>query len=227
MSAGAFGFRVAPTGWRPKGWTPPAGQQSNAMITPHHVHLNQAWGTPQFWLIWGVLCLNVTAGIARDLDGEPDAAGRVRGQAARHRVRGSVDSRAKSRDRRRGGRACWIDQPVQQRSAASSGRRCPTRSAARTPTTRSSCSASSSIACCRPGDTSVCAALFVASICIILTMYGGGFATVPAYLADIFGTQMVGAIHGRLITAWSAAGVIGPAVIAESASVPARSWRAA
>ena len=58
------------------------------------------------------------------------------------------------------------------------------------------------------------AAAFVASICIILTMYGGGFATVPAYLADIFGPQMVGAIHGRLLTAWSAAGIIGPFIIA-------------
>ena len=58
------------------------------------------------------------------------------------------------------------------------------------------------------------ASLFVISICIIMTMYGGGFATVPAYLADIFGTQMVGAIHGRLITSWSVAGVVGPAVIA-------------
>jgi hypothetical protein len=58
------------------------------------------------------------------------------------------------------------------------------------------------------------ATLFVASLCIILTMYGGGFATIPAYLADIFGTQMVGAIHGRLITAWSVAGIVGPALIA-------------
>jgi MFS family permease len=58
------------------------------------------------------------------------------------------------------------------------------------------------------------AGLFVASVCVILTMYGGGFATVPAYLADIFGPQMVGAIHGRLITAWSVAGVVGPAPIA-------------
>jgi MFS family permease len=58
------------------------------------------------------------------------------------------------------------------------------------------------------------ASLFVISICIIMTMYGGGFATVPAYLADIFGTQMVGAIHGRLITSWSVAGVVGPALIA-------------
>jgi MFS family permease len=56
-------------------------------------------------------------------------------------------------------------------------------------------------------------ALFVAAFCVILTMYGGGFATVPAYLADMFGTQMVGAIHGRLLTAWSTAGVVGPMLI--------------
>src|SRR6185437_12672744 len=56
-------------------------------------------------------------------------------------------------------------------------------------------------------------ALFVAAFCIIMSMYGGGFSTLPAYLADIFGTQFVGAIHGRLLTAWSAAGVLGPLVI--------------
>ena len=56
-------------------------------------------------------------------------------------------------------------------------------------------------------------ALFVAFFCIILSMYGGGFATVPAYLADMFGTQMVGAIHGRLLTAWSTAGVLGPVLV--------------
>jgi MFS family permease len=55
--------------------------------------------------------------------------------------------------------------------------------------------------------------LFVAAFCIILSMYGGGFATVPAYLADLFGTQMVGAIHGRLLTAWSTAGILGPVVV--------------
>ncbi len=58
------------------------------------------------------------------------------------------------------------------------------------------------------------AALFVVAVCAILSMYGGGFATVPAYLADMFGTQMVGAIHGRLLTAWSAAGILGPVLIA-------------
>jgi MFS family permease len=56
-------------------------------------------------------------------------------------------------------------------------------------------------------------ALFVGAVCIILSMYGGGFSTVPAYLADLFGTQMVGAIHGRLLTAWSAAGILGPVVV--------------
>ena len=56
-------------------------------------------------------------------------------------------------------------------------------------------------------------ALFVAIFCVILTMYGGGFATIPAYLADIFGTQFVGAIHGRLLTAWSAAGILGPVLV--------------
>jgi hypothetical protein len=56
-------------------------------------------------------------------------------------------------------------------------------------------------------------ALFVGAFCIILTMYGGGFATIPAYLADMFGTQFVGAIHGRLLTAWSTAGVVGPLLV--------------
>jgi MFS family permease len=55
--------------------------------------------------------------------------------------------------------------------------------------------------------------LFVSAFCVILSMYGGGFATVPAYLADMFGTQFVGAIHGRLLTAWSTAGIIGPVVV--------------
>ena len=55
--------------------------------------------------------------------------------------------------------------------------------------------------------------LFVAAMCIIVSMYGGGFATIPAYLADMFGTQMVGAIHGRLLTAWSTAGILGPVLV--------------
>ena len=56
-------------------------------------------------------------------------------------------------------------------------------------------------------------ALFVAMFCVILTMYGGGFATIPAYLADLFGVQYVSAIHGRLLTAWSTAGILGPVLV--------------
>ncbi len=63
MSLGAFAFRTPPVGWKPEGWTPPNDENSKAMITGRHVHLNRAWKTPQFWLIWAVLCLNVTAGI--------------------------------------------------------------------------------------------------------------------------------------------------------------------
>jgi MFS family permease len=62
MVSGALGYRVPPDGWAPKGWTPPA-PAANAMVTHRHVHLDVAWKTPQFWLLWGVLCLNVSAGI--------------------------------------------------------------------------------------------------------------------------------------------------------------------
>ena len=63
MMGGALGYRVPPTGWKPEGWTPPAAQTSNAMITQGHVHVTKVWGIPQFWLVWVVLCMNVSAGI--------------------------------------------------------------------------------------------------------------------------------------------------------------------
>jgi hypothetical protein len=55
--------------------------------------------------------------------------------------------------------------------------------------------------------------LFVTLYAVILSMYGGGFATIPAYLRDLFGTIEVGAIHGRLLTAWSVAGIVGPVLV--------------
>ncbi len=63
MMCGAFGYRVPPSGWKPEGWTLPAAQANNAMITQRHVHVNKVWGIPQFWLVWMVLCMNVSAGI--------------------------------------------------------------------------------------------------------------------------------------------------------------------
>jgi MFS family permease len=213
MSAGAFGFRVTPPGWRPTGWTPPAGDADNSLITRHNVHLNEAWRTPQFWLIWGVLGLNVTAGIGvismaspmfqdifgAKLLGVDSAAALTAAQKAAvvAAAAGLVGLISLFNSL---GRIFWaslsdkIGRKTMYYTIFILG---------------------IGLYCLLPtwGHLGI-ASLFIISICIIMTMYGGGFATVPAYLADIFGTQMVGAIHGRLITSWSVAGVVGPALIA-------------
>jgi MFS family permease len=213
MMAGAFGFRVTPAGWRPQGWTPGASEQRNVLITRHNVHLNQAWRTPQFWFIWGVLGLNVTAGIgviamaspmlqdvfgARLLGGDSVApvspAQKAAVVAAAAGLVGLISLFNCL------GRIFWasLSDKIGRKNMY-----------------YTIFVLGIALYCLLPtwGHLGL-PMLFVASVCIILTMYGGGFATVPAYLADIFGTQMVGAIHGRLITAWSVAGVVGPALIA-------------
>ena len=212
MLAGAFGFRVPPSGWRPEGWAPPAAQ-ANPMITRRHVHLNQAWKTPQFWMIWGVLCLNVTAGIAVLAMASPmlqevfgpkllglDAAATVTAAQKAAIVASAAGLVGLLSLFNSVGRLFW---------ASLSDR------IGRKTTYYTFFILGIVLYCLLPtwGHLGL-PTLFVASACIILSMYGGGFATVPAYLADIFGTQMVGAIHGRLITAWSVAGVVGPALIA-------------
>jgi MFS family permease len=212
MLAGAFGYRVPPPDWKPAGWTPPTKQ--GAMITPHHVHVDQAWRTPQFWLLWGVLCLNVSAGIGVigmaspmiqevfggrliDLPGVPFGA-LNEAQKAQLATIGAAFAALLSLFNI-AGRISWAslsDYIGRKRTyflffalgAALYG---------------------SAPGAGRAGHV----ALFVALFCLILTMYGGGFATIPAYLADIFGTQFVGAIHGRLLTAWSAAGILGPVLV--------------
>ena len=213
MAAGAFGFRVPPTGWRPAGWSPPE-EQGNALITRNHVHLGRAWRTPQFWLIWWVLCLNVTAGIAvismaspmlQDIFGPQLLGHPVAGGALSSTEKAAIVAAAAGLVGLISlfnslGRIGWAS------LSDLIGRK-------NTYYTFFVLGIILYVLLPRWGHLAL-PALFVASICIILTMYGGGFAAVPAYLADIFGTQMVGAIHGRLITAWSAAGVIGPVLIA-------------
>ena len=212
MVAGALSYRVPPAGWRPEGWTAPAA--ARAMITTRQVHLRDAHRTPQFWLIWAVLCLNVSAGIGvlgiaspmlqeifgGRLVGRPDlgfagldagqrtqvaaiAAGFV-GLLSLFNIAGRF-AWASLSDRigRKNTYFCFFILGIVLYAAV------PTLAHA--------------------GST----ALFVLAFCVILSMYGGGFATVPAYLADVFGTQFVGAIHGRLLTAWSTAGIIGPVVV--------------
>jgi MFS family permease len=212
MMAGAFGYRVPPTGWKPAGWTPPPAS-TNTMITQRHVHVSKVWGIPQFWLIWMVLCMNVSAGIGvigmaspmlqevfggsligvaqkfGELDKTQLAA--IAGVAAGFTALLSLFNI--------GGRFFWAS------LSDKLGRKL---------TYAVFFVLGGVLYFSVPGSAAAGnIVLFVSALCIILSMYGGGFATVPAYLADLFGTQMVGAIHGRLLTAWATAGVLGPVVV--------------
>jgi MFS family permease len=212
MMGGAFGYRLPPTGWKPKDWTPP--ENSHAMITTGHVHLKDAHRTVQFWLIWAVLCLNVSAGIGIIGAASPmlqeTFGGRLFGDPSVGFANFTDDQKAKAALVGAAfvglfslfniaGRFFWaslsdkIGRKMTYYAFFTLGFICY--------------AAAPSLA------TLGMLGLFAAAFCLIASMYGGGFATIPAYLADIFGTQFVGAIHGRLITAWSAAGIIGPVIV--------------
>lgn len=212
MMIGAFRYRLPPAGWRPDGWTPPATAKS--MITQHHVHLRDAHKTPQFWLIWWVLCLNVSAGIgvigmaspmlqeifAGSLIGAPDVkfnALSIEQKAAVAAIGAGFTGLLSLFNI--GGRFFWasLSDHIGRKNTYYTFFLLGIALYALAPTAAALGSK----------------LLFVSAFCIILSMYGGGFSTVPAYLADIFGTQFVGAIHGRLLTAWSTAGIIGPVVV--------------
>ena len=212
MMVGAFRYRIPPAGWRPEGWTPPA--KANAMISEHNVHLKDAHKTPQFWLIWWVLTLNVSAGIgvigmaspmlqeifAGSLIGLPG----VKFAQLTGEQRVAIAAIAAGFTGllslfNIGGRFFWasLSDYIGRKNTYYAFFLLGIALYALAPT----------------AAAMVSKLLFVGSFCIILSMYGGGFATVPAYLADMFGTQFVGAIHGRLLTAWSTAGIIGPVVV--------------
>jgi MFS family permease len=212
MIVGAFRYRLPPPGWVPDGWTPPPA--SNAMISQHNVHLKDAHKTPQFWLIWWALCLNVSAGIGVIGMASPMLqeifAGSLIGLPA-------VKFNALTPDQRLAiaaiaagftgllslfniaGRFFWasLSDYIGRKN-----------------TYYTFFILGIALYALAPIAAGIGSKLlFVACFCIILSMYGGGFSTVPAYLADMFGTQFVGAIHGRLLTAWSTAGIIGPVVV--------------
>jgi MFS family permease len=212
MMAGALGYRVPAENWKPAGWQPQdSGKKS--MITDRHVHLDVAWKTPQFWLVWGVLCLNVTAGIGIIGMASPLLqevfAGKLIGIDVAFN---DLDTAQKAQIAtiaagftgllslfNIGGRFFWasLSDKLGRKLTYTIFFLLGCTLYAAIPTTAAA------------GNL----ALFVAFFCVILSMYGGGFATVPAYLADMFGTKMVGAIHGRLLTAWSMAGVLGPILV--------------
>jgi MFS family permease len=194
MMVGAAIVRVPAPGWKPAGYTPP--EVAQKLITRNDVYVYDALKTPQFWLIWWVLCLNVTAGIG--VLGQASAMsqemfpGRVTPIAAAGFV-GLLSLFNMM------GRFFWAS------TSDIIGR-------------KNTYFCFFVIGFCLyalvPYTGSIgSVALFVCCFVVIISMYGGGFATVPAYLKDMFGTRYVGAIHGWLLTAWAAAGIFGPVLV--------------
>ncbi|MEC8803667.1 MAG: OFA family MFS transporter [Pseudomonadota bacterium] len=207
MLIAAFSYRLPPQGWQPDGWQKPNEDTRSKLITTANVDIDQALRTPQFYQLWIVLCLNVTAGIgvlgvARTMITEifgttlPQTVDTA--FAATYVVMISAFNMV--------GRFIWAS------ASDYLGRRntywifflLGIALYLSIPFTAQQVSASPSI---------IWLVYFYAATMIIFTMYGGGFATIPAYLADIFGTRYVGGIHGRLLTAWSTAGLLGPLAI--------------
>ncbi|MEX0727653.1 MAG: OFA family MFS transporter [Planctomycetaceae bacterium] len=208
MIAAAFSYRVPADGWKPLGWTPPdESATSRKMISTHNVGVDEALKTPQFYLLWIVLCFNVTAGI-----GVLSVAKTMMTEIFGTTLPNYVDSAFASTYVlmisvfNMLGRFFWA-------SASDYLGRKTTYTTyfvlgialyGSIPFTAMQVSANPSI---------VWLIWFYAATMIIFTMYGGGFATIPAYLADLFGSKYVGGIHGRLLTAWSTAGVLGPMIL--------------
>ncbi|MFI7483946.1 OFA family MFS transporter [Kocuria sp. M1R5S2] len=199
MLFGALTIKVPPPGWKPEGFDPTR-VTSKAMVTDKHVSAANAIRTPQFWLVWIVLFCNVTAGIGileqaapmiqdffRQADGTSLVTIGVAGGFVGLLSIGNM-----------GGRFVWST------TSDILGRK-------RIYMVYLGVGAVlyTVLALFGAGST----LLFVLLGFVIISFYGGGFATVPAYLRDLFGTFQVGAIHGRLLTAWSAAGIAGPLIV--------------
>jgi MFS family permease len=207
MLFAAFSYRIPAEDWKPEGWVEPSEKERGSLISTKNVDIDQALKTPQFYQLWIVLCLNVTAGIgvlgvARTMITEifgsslPEvvdasfAATYVVMISAFNMVGRFIWASASDYVGRRN--TYWIFFVLGIVLYLS------------IPFSAAQVSVNPSV---------VWLVYFYAATMIIFTMYGGGFATIPAYLADIFGAKYVGGIHGRLLTAWSTAGVLGPLAI--------------
>jgi MFS family permease len=194
MVIGSLAIRIPPPDWKPAGWTPPT--EEKKMVTKRHVHIDQALKTPQFYLLWIILCLNVTAGIGILGQASVMIQEMFKGRITPEAAAGFVGLLSLFN---MGGRFVW--------SSASDffGRK---------NTYFLFFALGTFLYSMLPAFSSEGNILFfIAAAAVILSMYGGGFSTIPAYLADIFGTKYVGGIHGRLLTAWSTAGVLGPVLV--------------
>ena len=193
MMVGSIIVRVPAADWKPEGYVAP---RENKLISKNDVYVYDALKTPQFWLIWVVLCVNTTAGIG--VLGQASAMSQEMfpGQITPIAAAGLVGLMSLFN---MGGRFAWAT------TSDYLGRR----------NTYFVFMTLGFILYCLVPYTGAIGSVagFVLCFCIIISMYGGGFATVPAYLRDMFGTRYVGAIHGLLLTAWSAAGIFGPVLV--------------
>ena len=194
MMFGVFTVRLPAPGWKPARWTPPAVPKK--LVTTANVEVNEAMRTPQFWLLWAVLCLNVTAGIGVLGQASPMSQEMFPGVVTVTAAAGFVALLSLANMLGRFGWSSLSDR-IGRKATYTTFFVLGIVLYALVPTT---------------GRLHNVAA-FVLGFVIIISMYGGGFATVPAYLKDLFGTMHVGAIHGRLLTAWSVAGVLGPVLV--------------
>ncbi len=196
MMFGVFSIRVTPDGWKPAGWEPST--KHSALISSHNVAVYEAWKTPQFWLLWVMLFVNVTAGIGILEQASPMIQDLFKGSVGATAAVGFVGLLSIFN---MAGRFFWAS------TSDFIGRKATyfcffTLGAVLyfvLPLTRQ-------------GQLNS-VPLFVGIAVVLLSMYGGGFATIPAYLKDLFGGYNVSAIHGRLLTAWSLAGIVGPLIV--------------
>lgn len=197
MMIGAALIRRPPAGWKPQGWTPPV--NVNKMITDRNLSRNAAIQTMQFYLLWAILFINVTAGIGILAQASPMMQDLFQKTAVEAGVVVSLISLFNA-----GGRFFWAS------CSDYIGRR---------NTYLVFFVVQIVLFLTIPGLAAKGQwLLFEAALFVVFTMYGGGFATIPAFLADMFGAENVGAIHGVILTAWSAAAIVGPVIITELSS---------
>jgi MFS family permease len=195
MMFGVFTVRVPQEGWKPAGWVPRARQ--SALISANKVDVNTAFRTPQFWLLWLILCMNVTAGIGILEQASPMIQDLFHGRVSAVAAAGFVGLLSLFN---MGGRFVWASM------SDFLGRKV-------TYFVFFVLGGLLYLALPFAASTLGSVALFVLIAGVLISMYGGGFATIPAYLKDLFGSYHVSAIHGRLLTAWSTAGIVGPLLV--------------
>ena len=196
MMYGVFTIRVPGKDWKPFGWTAPVKQA--ALISTHNVAVAQAWRTPQFWMLWVILFCNVTAGIGILEQAAPMIQDLFKGHITAIAAVGFVGILSIFN---MAGRFLWasVSDFVGRKNTYFIFFTLGAVLYFFLPFTR--LAALNSVP------------LFVLTAAVLLSMYGGGFATIPAYLKDLFGGYNVSAIHGRLLTAWSTAGIVGPLIV--------------